>query len=238
MNFEIKKAYIVHYTKLKDRKENILKIFKDEDVILEFIEPYDREDINHKVLNKFYFPDKVSFEAKIAPLWGFGTGNENRFRILNMAEISCTIKHIEAIRRIAEGDEEVGLILEDDALPVSLNFLEDINKILKTSRDSWDAIYLGTGCGLFFINSKLDKGSEKISDELVKVSHPATNCGESYLITKNAAQKLYESVVPFNLVSDWEFAYHFYKLNMEIYWCLNPLFLQGSKNGLFASTLR
>jgi len=238
MKYEINKAHVVHYTKVPERKKNILKAFHNENVDLQFVEIYDQEDLDENILNKFYRQDKESFESKIAPLWGFGMGNENRFRVLNLAEISCTLKHIEAIRRVAYGEDEIGLILEDDAIPTSENFLEEMKGILKRSGDQWDSISFGSGCGMSFIRSKLEQGYVHASPDLVKVAHPATNCAEAYLVKKAAAQKLYNAIVPFDLVSDWEIAYHFYNLDMEVYWCVNPLFYQGSKSGLYKSTLR
>jgi hypothetical protein len=96
---------------------------------------------------------------------------------------------------------------------------------------------LGQGCGYDFISSKIDN-LKQISDNLFYVPPPSTNCAEAYLIKKDTAKKIYESIIPFQLVSDWELAYQFYKLNMNVYWSLPSLFYQGSKSGDYNSTLR
>ena len=235
----IRKAHVIHYTKLSERKANMLQYFSETDMELNFIELYDQEDLSEDLLDGAYSPNETSFENKIAELRGFGvTQKENRFRRLTGGELSCILKHIEAIRLIAEGDEEFGLILEDDAVPTTPEFLEVLDKILQNAGSDWDAIFLGAGCGLSFINSKLLEGHERITNELFKVSHPATNCAEAYLLKKSSAKKLYNSILPFNLAGDWELAYQFYKLDMEVYWCAPPIFEQGSKNGMFTSALR
>ena len=39
------------------------------------------------------------------------------------------------------------------------------------------------------------------------------------------------------MISDWELAYIFYKLNMNVYWVYPSIAEQGSKNGMYRSTL-
>lgn len=239
MDQKLKKCFIVHYTKLKERKEKILEIFKDKKIEYEFIEEYDKDDFSEESILKFYKPDKELFVHKIEsafnpPEWDL---RENWFRILNDAEISCTIKHILALKKVSEQEEEVCLIVEDDIIPICDSFLDIINIILKQSPDDWDSIFLGEGCGKDFIKSKM-KNLQKVSDNLFKSPPPATNCAEAYLIKKDSAKKIYNSIIPFQLVSDWELAYQFYKLNMNVYWALPSLFYQGSKSGKYNSTLR
>lgn len=224
------KIYIVHYTKLKNRKENISSVLNENFCNYEFIEKYDKEDLENNI---YYFPDSGKFEEK-TKLWK----NEiHKFRVLNDAEISCTIKHILAIEKIANQKEDFGLILEDDAIPFENNFSDKIKNIIQNSPKDWDCIFIGAGCGLDFIEQKT-RGKPVINDTVVKADHPATNCAESYLLKKESAKKILTYIVPFQLVSDWELAYQFYKLNMNVYWSKNPIFYQGSKNGEYNSTLR
>tara|TARA_R110000868_G_scaffold27089_1_gene103493 strand:+ start:4433 stop:5110 length:678 start_codon:yes stop_codon:yes gene_type:complete len=222
--------YIVHYTKLCDRKKNIFSILKDSNSNFEFIENYDKENLNN---NNYYLPNSDMFKEK-TKLWK----NEiHNFRILNDAEISCTIKHILAIEKVANQNDDYGLILEDDAIPCSSNFKDEIQQLIDNAPSNWDAIFLGLGCGLNFINEKINN-KKVINNEFIEMDHPATNCAEAYLLKKKSAKRILNSIIPFQLVSDWELAYQFYKLNMHIYWTKNPLFYQGSKTGQFTSTLR
>lgn len=228
------KLYIIHYTKLKNRKEKLLSFLTKSNNQYEFIDVFDQECINTDVLNKYYLPDKKLFDDKISPLWD---SNLHKFRHLNIAEISCTIKHIIAIEKVANQNDEYCLILEDDAIPIENNFFDEIEKLINNAPDDWDSIFMGAGCGVDFMNEKL-KNSHLINDKFAKVLHPCTNCAESYLIKKKSAKKVFDSIVPFQLVSDWELAYQFYKLNMNVYWSIPPLFYQGSKSGEYESTLR
>jgi GR25 family glycosyltransferase involved in LPS biosynthesis len=231
---KLNKVYIIHYTKLKDRKENILSMLKNTDYDFEFIENLDQEEITKKDFEKYYFPQKEKFEEKIKPLWDI---NVHKFRYLNNAEISCTMKHILALEKISNQDEEIGMILEDDAISIEENFQEKIESLIDNAPEDWDSIFMGAGCGIDFMNEKL-KNSELLNGNFAKVSHPCTNCAEAYLIKKESAKRIYESIIPFQLVSDWELAYQFYKLNMNVYWSIPPFFYQGSKSGQYDSTLR
>lgn len=225
------KVYVIHYTKLKDRKENILKVLSNFNGHITFIEDYDKENLDG---NTFYLPDETKFFDKIKDLWD---PRVHKFRHLNLSEISCTIKHILALDKISKQEEEYGLVLEDDAIPVKDTFSEDLVHIVNTLPKNWNSVFLGAGCGVDFINQKLQK-CLPINENIVKVGHPATNCAEAYLIKKDTARRIVNSIIPFQLVSDWELAYQFYSLNMNVYWAIPPLFYQGSKSGKYNSTLR
>ena len=224
-------SYIIHYTKLKDRKNSILSFLSKTDYKYEFITQYDKEEIDG---HKFYQPNKKMFNKKVKPLWDTKT---NKFRILLPGEISCGIKHILAIEKIANQEEEFGLILEDDAIPIESDFSDKIRHLVNTAPDDWDSIWVGVGVGISFRNRKL-KESSLITDTLAKVPHPSTNCSEAYLLKKESARRIYESIIPFQLAYDWELAYQFYKLDMNVYWSTSPLFYNGSNDGQYNSELR
>lgn len=226
------KIYIVHYTKLKDRYENIIPFLESSKVPYEFITDYDKEDLNENLLKQFYLGDEEKFLNKINYSYNFLNCN---YRILNEAEISCTIKHLVAIKKLSEECSNFGLILEDDAIFYE-NFNKNYKKCFEETPNDWDAIFLGEGCGVNFQTSKILNG-EKISENCYNVPHPATNCAEAYLMKPNIAKKVYEESIPFQLVSDWELGYQFHKLNCKIYWWYPSLVTQGSRNGKYQSTL-
>lgn len=226
---KIDKIYIVHYTKLIHRKEEILRILESIDIPYEFISEFDRDELTDDILKKYYDPDPIKYANK-AMLWG----HANEFRTLNGAEISSTIKHINALDKISKECDSCGLILEDDIVPLFFDFLEEINNSINES-DNWDVIYLGKGMGDDFIKTKT---KTKISENLYLINHPASNCGESYCVRKEVAKKIVDSVIPFQNVSDWEFAYSYYINNLKIIWRLPSIFDQGSKNGIYKSSQR
>ena len=227
-------TYLVHYTKLKDRKEFVDFQFSKFGISAEVISEYDQEALDPQIINSFYERDAVKYESKIAPLWDT---QEFKYRELNIPEISCTIKHFEAIRRASESSADYSLILEDDIVLVD-NFSTRLKKELEGTPADWDAIFIGTGCGEWFQEIKL-KGLQHVSNNshCFLMSHPATNCAEGYLIKKNIARTIYNGAKPFHLISDWELAYQLYAANARVYWWHPSLIEQGSKNGMFKSTL-
>lgn len=226
---KINKIYIIHYTKLKNRKDEIEKILEGTSVPYEFITDFDRDDLTDEIIKKYYDPDPVEYANK-SKLWGY----INQFKILNSAEISSTIKHITALDKISKECDDCGLILEDDAIPLVKNFLEETEKSLN-ELENWDVVYLGKGIGDDFIKMK---SKLKKSDSLYLIDHPASNCGESYCVKKQSAKIIVDSVIPFQNISDWEFAYSYYINNLNIMWRIPSLFDQGSKNGTYKSEQR
>ena len=155
--------------------------------------------------------------------------------IRDRPEISCTIKHLIAIKKLSIECENFGLILEDDVL-FNSNFNSFYKKYFQETPNDWDAIFLGEGCGVNFQSHKLME-SKKVSENSFLMNHPATNCAEAYLLKPQIASKIYESAVPFQLVSDWEIAYQLYKFDAKTYWWYPSIATQGSRTGLYTSTL-
>jgi GR25 family glycosyltransferase involved in LPS biosynthesis len=227
-------VFVIHYTKLKERKTKMLDFLSSTNFKYEFITDYDQEEINKENIKLFYLPDEIKFKDKVSPLWDY---NFHQFRYLKFPEVSVAIKHILAIKKIAESSEEYGIILEDDALSTTSNLKEKIQEIITNLPNDWDAAFLGEGCGEDFTNFKL-KNFQQIHDKIYKANHPATNCAEAYILKKSSAQKIYENIIPFQLPFDWELAYVFYKLKMNIYWAIPQFFAQGSKNGTYNTSIQ
>ena len=59
-------SYIIHYTKLKDRKNSILSFLSKTNYKYEFITQYDKEEID---CNEYYKPNKRIYNKKVKPLW-------------------------------------------------------------------------------------------------------------------------------------------------------------------------
>ena len=229
---KINKCYVVHYTKLKERKELLDQQLQALGLEPQYITSFDKEDLSHVIVDAFYEKNAEAHDAKIENLWD---PTVHTYRELHEAEISCTLKHFEALHQIAQSEDDYGLILEDDVV-FSGEFSNSFDKFLSETPSDWDAIFIGAGCGTGFQNIKL-KSSKKINDNCFLVDHPATNCAEAYLIKKEMAANIYESAKPFHLISDWELAYQLFKFKANVYWWYPSLIEHGSKNGMYASTL-
>ena len=87
------KYYIVHYTKNTERRTLLEAQLKDYGITdVEWIEEYDKEDpLISQIKEKTKSP-------------------------LNLAEISCSVKHFVAMKRMSDGNIEEAVILEDDVI--------------------------------------------------------------------------------------------------------------------------
>lgn len=221
------RTYVLHYTRKPERRRHIEEQFNVEGIEATFITEFDREDLTSQQLERFYYFNPTDFWRKIRPLWELP---DSGIRVLNPAEISCTIKHLEAVRRIGEECSNYGLIFEDDVI-LDHSFTERFNQYLAETPSDWDAIFVGSCCDLHAKN--IIPGVH-----VYPASHPATRGCECYLLRKNIAQAIARNAVPFQLVSDWEIAYHLNSLQAKVYWWEQPLTKQGSVTGLFKSELR
>lgn len=227
------KIYIIHYSKLKERKKNIQLLLDPLSIDYEFIESYDREELQDVNITKFYEDDENIFNKKVK-LW---EENGNQYSTMSESELSCSIKHLEALKKIQNGINEFNLILEDDVIPKYKDFLGHISSLLQKT-NSWDVLFIGEGMGEKYRKTKIGRRRLNPFKTIFKMDHPATNCLEAYIVKKSSVAKILDGLIPINLVIDWELAYQFYEKNMNIYWSKKSIFLQGSKNNIYQSELR
>jgi len=227
------KIYIIHYTKLVERKNSIEEILSEKDIPYEFIEEFDKEDISKADLNQFYVNNNEIYNEKVK-LWA-ESGKENYK--LNNAELSCSIKHLIALNKIKNENFKYFLIIEDDVIPKNETFADDIKNLIN-KKTSWDALFIGEGMGEGFRNNKIGYKRYFPFYSTFKIQHPATNCLDSYIVKKNSIDKILNNLTPINMIIDWELAYQFYKMDLNIHWTKKSIFYQGSKNNIYNSTLR
>jgi GR25 family glycosyltransferase involved in LPS biosynthesis len=226
----IPQVYVVHCKSLTERREYLEPKLKELGINnSQWITDYDAAELSPEIIDNFYIHDNVEALKKIKGLWPV---NDHCSRRLTDKEISLTIKVYVAFKRIAESNEQFGIMLEDDCL-----FCEDFpnvfEKLLKETPDDWDIIHFGDGYGMKPVNVK-----KRTSQNIYLMNHPASRCAEGILVKKDAALKITSTYVPFNLMDDWELAYQYYKHNLNVYWWEPAPVTQGSHSGVFKSSLR
>lgn len=227
MKLNIDNVYVVHYTKLVERRINIEKQFNEISNKITFIEDYDADVLTTELINEWYQPSEEDWNIRNKTLWGRKGLPTPSFRRINIAEISCTIKHIKAIELIAKNGD--GFIIEDDVL-LKDNFVKNFNRAIDELPNDWDVIMVGAGC-----NMHVPSTSDKI---FYRVDDPATRCLDSYLVRQSAAKKIMSSIKPFQTISDWELAWQLYANKLITYWLEPSLCVQGSETGVYKTTLR
>ncbi len=223
----VEKIYVTHYTKLAERKQKLDGFLRENKLKADYIYDFDRDILNENIINEYYKCDEKEYNNTISKAYG---NKSTLFRKLNLSEISLTIKHYHAIKKISEECKEYGLILEDDVL-FKEDFVNLFNKYLDNTPKDWEVIFMGNCCNL--------KPDNILPNQIAYFkNHPASKCADAFLVKTSLAKKLVYTMKPFRTISDWEYSYQFYLHNAKVYWWEPALVSQGSENGTYKSTLR
>jgi len=149
--------------------------------------------------------------------------NGDSSRPMSLAESSLAWKHFNFIKS-ASKSARPSLVLEDDAL-LRENFVEIVNRLLENKE--WDVIFPGSGCNL-----------RKQGTGLISVSHPASKCTDSYILTPESAEKLYSTMNErIDIAIDWELSYQMMLHDLKVFWLEPPIVMQLSQNGTLQSAI-
>jgi len=152
--------YIIHYKKLKERKESMICQLKKHNLKrYEFIE-IDRDELNEE--------DKIIFSS-------------NYNNVLSAIFLS----HLHAYHKIIEKNE-YAFILEDDAI-LSDDFVYCINKYVKELPLDYDMLFLGNGCN-HHIHKEFIVENKCIYKR--KEGEFLTRCTDSYIVTPACCKKI------------------------------------------------
>ena len=209
------KIFIIHYKKLIDRKNHILKQFEKYNITdFEFIE-IDRDELQKYDLSifekNFINPEKAIF-----------------------------LSHYYAYTQIKDNYEE-GLIFEDDVI-LSENFISIFNNYLKELPSDYDMLFIGDGCNLHIPKDKLIANKyiyEKCLEATDWGGDGCSRCTDSYLVNKKCAIKLCEYInnitYKINICIDWWLNKAARDINFKIYWAEPTIVSQGTQTGLYIS---
>jgi len=200
MNDYLAKIYVIHYTKLVERKKHILSELKKWDIGIpvEIFEPYDQEEISQlDIIDHF---DMMAFRAR-------------HVREMKRGEISLCTKYKKILQKIASEDEgEYFLILEDDVIfkEEPLSYINNLIAKCETEKIQFDCIFMG--------EAALRVGDNRNIFE--KKPYPSTNGLCTVLYTRSAIERLAESLENRRITQpmDWEFNDRFRDLGFEVYW--------------------
>lgn len=226
------KTVILHYKKLRERKSNVinqLNKFNFTDYI--FYEDFDQNELTNDIIKNLYESKLVNpdlWTSKVS-IWG---SDALRYHnpILNLAEISITIKFGKVFQQLTQEKFDYCIVFEDDIILCD-DFTNKFNNYLCRTPDDWDAIYFGCCVNLHPKNPT----PEKVA---YLKNHPSSRGGDSTIFKHQTVVDLANTWFPFNLVSDWELAAQHHIHDHKVYWWEPSLTKQGSETGLFKSTLR
>lgn len=156
--------------------------------------------------------------------------------------IEHTCQHLFAIHSASNrSDLPFLLVLEDDALPVLPNVCDLLFQILKNAGLSCGSeffIDLGQGLGLGSHQNSRDRSGLRTYAPY-PVAYGRTRCSYAYLLSIPACKSLsrlseHASLFPL-MPSDWHLSVLLTAADIPTYWLSQPLFDQGSENGMFPS---
>jgi GR25 family glycosyltransferase involved in LPS biosynthesis len=127
------KIYVVHYTKLSDRKHNLMHQLRIHNLPAQIITKHDKEMLTKEQLEKC--------DKNLSP--GY---------------VSNIMKHFECYKMIAENYEySYGLIFEDDVL-LNQYFKHNLENYINQLPENWDMCYLSSSCNLHYPEEKRVNG--------------------------------------------------------------------------------
>lgn len=158
----------------------------------------DKDSDRLKLIEKRLYPNKF---IRISGIYGNTTNFENNKDIFITSRylvpksvLGCWLSHKKAINTfLTNSTKEYAVILEDDAIPINNNYINEINEAINSAPNDWDVI-------------KLDF-SPKYNDNFNKYfSLLAT----SYIINKKSAKKMLDNKIYYYP----DFDMNFYNLNV------------------------
>jgi len=197
----LSKIYIIHYTKLEDRKKHMLSEIEKwsmDRIPVHFEERHDQETMTqfdiYQSINKKKFKQNTNREIK-------------------NGEVSLCLKYKQILEDINKlNDEEYVLVLEDDVIfkqdPFEyINFIVD--KCNKENVD-FDCVFMG--------EAAMRVGDNR--DVFFKKEHPATNGLCTILYKVRSAKKVFNTLnlFPIDHALDWYFNTVFENLDFNVYW--------------------
>lgn len=202
------KLYVVHCKRLTARREALQRNLRGLSWNAQWIESFDPKEIPRRHLLHF-----------------------KRGRpILTVAEISVYLKHLEVFRTIAESGDDLGFVIEDDAV-FPAEFLSTFAGYRSALNHPFDMVYYGASCSLGEFAG--------VDDSTRFIRELRTRSMSGYLITAAASRKLYEALKgqpigePIDHAVDRVIRRH----TLDVFWSVPSLIQNGSELGHFAHSL-
>ena len=224
---KIDNIYIIHYTKLLDRKQSMieqLKIFENF-ININWVDNYDREVISQDIINENYL-----FDSTIL------------FRYMSLPEFANFLAHKSVLEKIKVNDN-IALILEDDTI-FKKDFIQHLYHTLKNLEDDWEMVCLGGITYQDVFPGKTLENSLKPefdSEEIIlhEPENPGVHTMSCILTNKKAVNKILNTRFFKKISAPIDHAILLANIeeNIKMYWCQPWLSFEGSKKDLFTPSL-
>jgi glycosyl transferase family 25 len=202
--------FVINVRSFVERRKNIEHQLDPLGLRYEFIHVYDADDLGSESVRKYLRG------AKLSP-----------------GQLSCAMKHVHAFQLMAERNWQRALILEDDVI-VAPDFLQGIQDALTESSgiQGPHVLFIGSGGNLYTPRSLRVSGKRLYQAAKGRLT-------EAYIIGRQAAAMRMEWIERNGIVlpADNLFDRIDRETGIVPYWLEEPVAVQGSKKGVFKSTL-
>jgi GR25 family glycosyltransferase involved in LPS biosynthesis len=199
---KIDKFYMCHYTKLNERKNYIQKHIHTYNLELEWIEKFDKEDIDFESLEQNY--PKILHNMQMFN------------RKLTKPEISLCLKHLHVFSEVISKGYDNVVVFEDDIILCD-DFLNKLDLYTQQLPVDYDILWIGTCCNL---HAQFVEGNN---------IYPANSsrCTHAYLISNSGCKKMSSLIHHLNHPIDWYFNFVISNLNLKNFWAEPDLVKQN-----------
>lgn len=219
---KLNKIYVIHYTKLVDRKIYLEDKFGKLNVNVEWVTQFDRENVTVEQIKSFYKFDPNYTDIHIDPITG-----DPPIRHLRTPEICCLMSHYYCIEEQVKNNYEYILILEDDVVFENDAFVK-VNDILNSLPSDCDICYLGNGCGL--------KPNTVIDGKTFYDTTFGIKAADSIILNFKSAKYLLDKKMQIQRPIDYHI--NAFRNYLKIYWIEPSIFTQGSQIGLYKTAVQ
>jgi GR25 family glycosyltransferase involved in LPS biosynthesis len=218
--------YVIHVEQFKfrratcDKLKDILEADERFTLKFNYISEHDPQNITQDEIRQFVNYEQIKDE-ELAPYNGF-------IKNIHINQLSNSLKHMKALEYITENDEvEFSIILEDDIV-FNDNVADILYDCLSDTPTDYDLYFLG-----------LPSSKEVQGDKYQNVGDvfKVLPCCDSYIITKTSAEALFKSYTPIKFSNNIQLSYLIKKNNFKTYLAVPNVFIDGSKLGLYYSSL-
>jgi tetratricopeptide (TPR) repeat protein len=235
--------YFISTTWLKDRQRVITEFQKQiqkyffkniKNTTIKVITEFEPNEINGEIIQKtvnytpFKEEDTLKDDNKTTSLTFYNQFLKN----MHLFQLSSTLKHNKALEYIMKNskDTDINIVLEDDVIYEERMFMM-LEKIINSLPSDYDIVFLGMP------TNKQIKDRNTISYQNISEVFRVLPFCDSYIISTEAAKKLYENYLPVKFSNNIQLSYLIEKLNLKPVLSLPAIFIDGSKFGMFLSTL-
>ena len=218
------KVFVLHYTKLKERRQHIEKQLAKYDFDVEFITDYDKEDLSNADLELF------------------------DTEVVSPSEMSLIRKHISCYERICKEGLDHAMIFEDD-VTLAANFKDKLENYMEQLPKVWDLFFIGEGGSCkFHVPDHIIKKQPPGTNVFYKSNYSsswggsgASRCADSYVVSNRGAYKMlgYLDRPEYKIAKEADHLLNEIALFsiLKVYWAEPTLVTQESDNGKFQTSL-